>query len=240
MGGRGPPWGPTEADIFSATTPPPPPPPPRRVVSADRFPGADPSHTSRHGPRTERRRRRRQLWRILRAAHGCRRRRRSLRLCSLGVSHAALSSLCPPTPLRPASPLHRRDSRGAHLVILTPVAESSWGRSVASAATGLQLDVWAERTEPVISLSLSLSHPAPPPSFAKVLTHMRKGSLPHPKYLCVRVRACAHVWLGGMYLLTCLFPAFTPIFVSAPSAPRTAAHLLRFSLFRMFSHKFVN
>ena len=43
VGGRGPPWGPTEADIFSTTTttpppsPPPPPPPPRRVVSADRF-----------------------------------------------------------------------------------------------------------------------------------------------------------------------------------------------------------
>lgn len=192
VGGRGPPWGPTEADIFSATTPPPPPPPPRRVVSADSFPGADPSHTSRYGPRTERWR---QLWRILRAAHGCRRRRRSLRLCSLGVSHAALSSLCPPTPLRPASPLHRRDSRGAHLVLLTPVAESSWGRSVASAATGLQLDVWAEQTEPVISLSLSLSlsPPAPPPLCKSAYSCERGVVTPSQ----ISLRACAHVWLGG-------------------------------------------
>ncbi|TNN24757.1 hypothetical protein EYF80_065117 [Liparis tanakae] len=59
VGGRGPPWGPTEADIFSTTTtttppPPPPPPPPRRVVSADRFSPerfrATP-HASARGPR---------------------------------------------------------------------------------------------------------------------------------------------------------------------------------------------
>lgn len=43
VGGRGPPWGPTEADIFSSATTPPP--PPRRVVSADRFPGAVPTAT---------------------------------------------------------------------------------------------------------------------------------------------------------------------------------------------------
>lgn len=129
VGGRGPPWGPTEADIFSATTPPPPPPPPRRVVSADRFPGADPSHTSRCGPRTEQRRRRWQLWRILRAAHGCRRRRRSLRLCSLWVfSHAALSSLCPPTPPSgPPLPSTAEIQEEPISLFSLPVVESSWG-----------------------------------------------------------------------------------------------------------------
>ncbi len=105
VGGRGPPWGPTEADIFSTTTspPPPPPPPPRRVVSADRFPGAFPSHTSRHGPRAERQRQR-QLWRIVQAAHGCRHPRLCF-CCPLWVFlplHARRRSppppACPPLP----------------------------------------------------------------------------------------------------------------------------------------------
>lgn len=86
VGGRGPPWGPTEADIFSTTTVPPSPPPPpptgssRRVVSADRFP----RRTSRMVPRAEQQRQPRIKQA---AAHGC----RHLQLCfcvelPLGVS----------------------------------------------------------------------------------------------------------------------------------------------------------
>ncbi|TWW59439.1 hypothetical protein D4764_06G0009690, partial [Takifugu flavidus] len=48
--------------------------------------------------------------------------------CALWVFLTLRSRRCvPPPTLRPASPLRRRDSRGAHLVMLTPVAESSWG-----------------------------------------------------------------------------------------------------------------
>ncbi|KAK5866590.1 hypothetical protein PBY51_020770 [Eleginops maclovinus] len=114
VGGRGPPWGPTEADIFSTTTPPPPPAaPPRRVVSADRFPGAFPSHTSRHGPQAERQRQRQPQ--TVHAAHVRRHPRLCFCLSSLGVSPTTLSSSFPPTPRLPASALHRPDSRGAHV-----------------------------------------------------------------------------------------------------------------------------
>ncbi|KAK9540351.1 hypothetical protein VZT92_002810 [Zoarces viviparus] len=123
VGGRGPPWGPTEADIFSTTTTTPPP-PPRRVVSADRFPGAFPSHTSRLGPRAERQRQP-QLWRIVQAAHGCRHPRLCFCSSSLGVSPTTLSSSIPPTPAWPPLPSTARIHGEPISVFVTPGVESS-------------------------------------------------------------------------------------------------------------------
>lgn len=87
VGGRGPPWGPTEADIFYPSL-------------ACRFRDQKPSderHSSRHSPRAEP-----QLSGIVQAFHGC----GHPRPC-FGFYSAFLSSLShPPTPRLSASPLH--------------------------------------------------------------------------------------------------------------------------------------
>lgn len=159
--GEGHPGVPPKRTSFSQPPPPPPPPPPpRRVVSAERFPGAVPSHTS-HGPRTERWR---QLWRIVQATHGCRHLWVCVCLCSLCASHT-IRSLTPPHPLRPASPLHYPDSRRFHpmslLFLLDSHAgvESNWGKSLVSAALEWS---WVLRRVRFLSLSLPVSGNADP------------------------------------------------------------------------------